>query len=82
MLSLALNSVLCTFVPMIPFALQNELGPVVQKVDNAIHWINDLYPVDSATVFPTAYPALDSDLSSEWYHPTFQQRERKEAPSM
>ena len=59
-------------VPFKPFALQNELGPVVQKVDNAIHWIN-LYTVDSAIVFPTAYPALDSDLSGEWCYPTFQQ---------
>ena len=45
-----------------PFAL---LCRVVQKVDNAIHWINDLYPVDSAIVFPNAYPALDSDLFAE-----------------
>ena len=57
-----------------PFALQNELGPVVQKVDNAIHWIYNLYPVDRAIVFPNAYPALDSDLSSEWCYPMFQQR--------
>ena len=41
-------------------------------LDNAIHWIN-LYTVDSAIVFPTAYPALDSDLSGEWCYPTFQQ---------
>ena len=38
-----------------------DLAPVVQKVDNAIHWIN-LYPVDSAVICPTTYP-LDSDLS-------------------
>ena len=37
------------------------LGLVVQKVDNAIQWIN-LYPVDSAIGFPNTYP-LDSDLS-------------------
>ena len=36
------------------------LGPVVQKVDSAIHRIN-LYPVDSAIGFPDTYP-LDSDL--------------------
>ena len=36
-------------------------GPVVQKVDNAIHRIN-LYPVDSAIGFPNIYP-LDSNLS-------------------
>ena len=35
-------------------------APVVEKVDNAIRWIN-LYPVDSAIGFPNTYP-LDSDL--------------------
>ena len=34
------------------------LAPVVQTVDNAIH-----YPVDNAIGFPITYP-LDSDLSS------------------
>jgi len=34
---------------------------VVQKVDNAIQWIN-LYPLDNAIVFPNTYPLL-SDLS-------------------
>ena len=37
------------------------LAPVVQKVDNAIQWIN-LYSLDSAVGFPNTYP-LDSDLS-------------------
>ena len=37
------------------------LGPVDQKVDNITHWI-DLYPLDSAIVFPNTYPLL-SDLS-------------------
>ena len=37
------------------------LGWVVQKVDNAIHWIN-LYPMDSAIGFPNTYRP-DSDLS-------------------
>ena len=36
-------------------------GPVVQRVDNAIQWIN-LYPEDTAIGFPNSYP-LDSDLS-------------------
>ena len=36
------------------------LGPVDQKVDNAIQWIN-LYPLDDAIVSPNTYP-LDSDL--------------------
>ena len=35
--------------------------PVVQKVDNTIHWIN-LYQVDRATGFPNIY-LLDSNLS-------------------
>ena len=37
------------------------LGPVVRKVDNAIHWINH-YPEDSVVSFVNTYP-LDSDLS-------------------
>ena len=36
-------------------------GPVVQKVDNAIHRINH-YPVDSVVCFVNTYP-LDTDLS-------------------
>ena len=40
-----------------------HLGRVVQKVDNAILWIN-LYSVDKAIGFLNTYP-LDSDLSSE-----------------
>ena len=36
-------------------------GPVVQKLDNAIHRINH-YPVDSVVCFVNTYP-LDSDLS-------------------
>ena len=38
-----------------------DQGLVVQKVDNAIQWIN-LYPVDSAIRFPNTYP-LDNDSS-------------------
>ena len=37
------------------------MSPVVQKVDNAIDWIN-LYPLDSAIFFPNIYP-VDSNLS-------------------
>jgi len=37
------------------------LAPVVQKVDNAIHWIN-LYPANNAIVSRNTYP-LDSHLS-------------------
>jgi len=36
-------------------------GPVVQKLDSAIHRIS-LYPVDNAIGFPNTYP-MDSDLS-------------------
>ena len=36
-------------------------APVVQRLDNAIHWINH-YPVDSLVCFVNTYP-LDSDLS-------------------
>ena len=39
------------------------LAPVVQKVDNAIHWINH-YPLDIAIIigFAITYP-MDSNLS-------------------
>ena len=40
----------------------NELAPVVQRLDNAIHRTNH-YPVDSVVCFVNTYP-LDSDLSS------------------
>ena len=38
--------------------------PGVQKVDTCspIHWIRNLYPLDSPIRFPNIYP-LDSDLS-------------------
>ena len=39
-----------------------DLGPVVQRMDNAIHRINH-YPVDSVVCFVDTYP-LDSYLSS------------------
>ena len=45
-------------------------APVVQKVDNAVQWIN-LYPVDSAVGFPNTYP-LDSDLSGGLHYPMFE----------
>ena len=45
-------------LPLYVYTIQ---APVIQKVDNAIHWIN-LYPLDSAIAFPNTYP-LDSDLS-------------------
>ena len=50
----------------LPFWLEKteifkDQGPVVQKMDNAIHRINH-YPVDSVVCFVDTYP-LDSDLS-------------------
>ena len=48
-------------------------APVVQKVDNTIHWIN-LFPVDEAIDFPNTYP-LDSNLSGGLQYPTFEQPE-------
>ena len=41
--------------------LYENLAPVVQTLDSAIHRINH-YPVDSVIGFPNTYP-LDSDLS-------------------
>ena len=40
----------------------HQLAPVVQKVDNAAHWINHC-PMDNAIIFPNSYP-LDNDLSN------------------
>ena len=37
-------------------------GPVIRKVDNPIHRINQ-YPADSVVCFVNTYP-LDNDLSS------------------
>ena len=45
----------------LPSLLSGDLAPVVQKVDNAIHWINH-YPLDSAIDFAITYPQ-DTDLS-------------------
>ena len=49
----------------------SDQAPVVPKVDSTIHWIN-YYPKDSAIGFRKTYP-LDSDLSSGWRYPTFEQ---------
>ena len=35
--------------------ISKKQAPVVQKVDNAIQWINH-YPVDNAIGFPNTYP--------------------------
>ena len=68
-LKLITESGTCQFSEMINLQLSKHpqliggtfQAPVVQKVDNAIQWIN-LYPVDSTIGFPNAYP-LESDLS-------------------
>ena len=46
-------------------------APVVQRVDNAIHWINR-YPVDKCWRKKLRYP-LDSDLSGDKRYPPFEQ---------
>ena len=55
---------------MVTVIMLPALTPVVQKLDNAIRWMN-LYPVDKAIGFPNAYPrdseqwtALHSDLTT------------------
>ena len=40
----------------------NDQAPAVQRMDNAIHWINH-YPVDSVVCVSNTYP-LDKSLSS------------------
>ena len=52
----------------IPYT-RNDLAPVVQKLDNAIHRINH-YALDSTFGFPNT---LDRDLSGGWRYPTFEQ---------
>ena len=47
------------------------LAPFVQRLYNAILWINH-YPVDSAVRFLNSYP-LDSDLSVGQRYPLFAQ---------
>ena len=45
-------------------------APVVQRVDNVIHWIH-FHPMDSAIVFPSNH-LIDSDLGPvymEWGTP-------------
>ena len=49
----------------------NKLAPVIEKVDNAIRWINR-YPVENAVGFPNTYP-LDSDFSGGQCYPTLEQ---------
>ena len=46
-------------------------GPVVQKEDSAIHWINH-HPADNTKDCVNTYP-LDSDLPGGEHHPPFEQ---------
>ena len=50
---------------------RNDLAPVVQKSDGAIHRVNH-YPLNSTFGFPNTYP-LDRDLSGGWRYPTLEQ---------
>ena len=52
-------------------AYVNDLAPVVQTLDSAIHWINH-YPLDNSIGFASVYP-LDSDLSAGQRYPSFEQ---------
>ena len=52
---------------------KSNLAQVVQKVDNALRWIN-LYPVHTTIGSPNTYP-LDSDLSDGYRYPAFQHPE-------
>ena len=57
------NTSKCHFLKVILllYAVIVELAQVVQRLDNAMHWINH-YPTDSVVCFVNIYP-LDSDLS-------------------
>ena len=48
-----------------------HLAPIVQKVNNAIHWVN-LHPVHSVISFPSTHPP-DSHLSSGKRYPAYEQ---------
>ena len=77
-LKLITESGSCQFSEMINLQLSKRSqliggtfqASVVQKVDNAIQWIN-LYPVDSTIGFSNDYPP-ESDLSSGLHYPTFE----------
>ena len=43
------------------FTYRLNQAPIVENVDNAVHWIN-LYPVENEIGFPNAY-LLDGDSS-------------------
>lgn len=58
-------------VASVGFYTNSRLSPVVQSLDNALHWINH-YPVDSAVCFVNIYP-LDRDLSGGQFYPAFKQ---------
>lgn len=53
------------------FKISKLQATIVQRVDNAIHWIN-CYPVDNCSQNKLRYPS-DSDLSGGWCYPPFEQ---------
>ena len=53
------------------YSVVQNLAPVVQRLDNAIHRINH-YPADSVVCCVNTYP-LDSDLSGGQRNPAFEQ---------
>ena len=57
----------------VDFKAQNTqlLGPVVQTLDSAVHWINH-YPRDNSIGFASFYPP-DRDLSGGQRYPSFEQ---------
>ena len=67
MVNIACDLLLTSFMLVEATVLQykktysKHLDPVVQRLDNTIHWINH-YPVDSVVCFVNTSP-LDSDLS-------------------
>ena len=54
-----------------PEKQNRDQTPVVRRVDSTMHWINH-FSLDNSTGFGSSNP-MDSDLSTGWHHPTFQQ---------
>ena len=56
---------------LVVFHCPEDLAPVVQTLDSAIHWINH-YPLDNSIGFASVY-LLDSNLSGGQRYPSFEQ---------
>ena len=63
--------VLLAIIRWIRYPPFEQLAPVVQTLDSAIHWINH-YPLDNSIGFASVY-LLDSDLSGGQRYPSFEQ---------